>query len=59
MMSPCKDCIERRFNCHSGCKAYEEYKNKVDELNAKKHERYGNGVIHNRTWRKNHGREKG
>lgn len=29
--SPCLDCIERQFNCHSGCKEYKEF----TEINEK------------------------
>lgn len=31
--SPCKDCCDRHFNCHSQCEKYLAFKDKVAELN--------------------------
>lgn len=33
--SPCKDCSERSYNCHSSCERYRQYKDKLEETRAK------------------------
>ena len=29
MNAPCKECIERRLNCHSVCEEYLKYRNEI------------------------------
>lgn len=33
--APCKECSERHINCHSACQRYREYRDTLDERNAK------------------------
>lgn len=33
--SPCLDCIERQFGCHSGCREYREYAEQNEKYKAK------------------------
>lgn len=48
-MSPCKDCSERCYKCHSTCKKYQEYslkrqkfceQKRADDLRAYYYEKY-------------------
>lgn len=32
VMSPCKDCTNRDFLCHSDCTSYKEYKGKIQAI---------------------------
>lgn len=37
MKSPCdKNCSDRVIGCHSKCKKYKEFRNKIDEINNKR-----------------------
>ena len=39
MTAPCKDCLDRHFNCHGTCKKYQQFKldmGKVAEAKEKK-----------------------
>ena len=31
MKCPCKDCFDRRFNCHSMCTRYKDWKKEIAE----------------------------
>lgn len=45
--SPCKDCKERKFNCHSVCERYlefTEYRKRLHEFNRKQSVAEGYGV---------------
>ena len=33
---PCKDCLKRKFLCHSMCPEYQQWKKERDEMMAKK-----------------------
>lgn len=33
--SPCRNCTERSYNCHSSCERYRQYKDKLEETRAK------------------------
>lgn len=37
--SPCKDCTKRQLHCHSKCKAYAEYKQKLEIAREKENKR--------------------
>lgn len=38
-LSPCKNCENRELHCHSSCKAYGEYKQKLETARKKENER--------------------
>lgn len=33
--SPCKNCTERSYSCHSNCERYHRYKDTLEEVRAK------------------------
>lgn len=33
MMSPCKDCKNRKLYCHSSCEQYKEFKAELERIN--------------------------
>ncbi len=33
MMSPCKDCTERKIGCHSKCELYKQFREEVECYN--------------------------
>ena len=33
-IAPCKDCLDRRFNCHALCSVYKEWKQELDDTKA-------------------------
>lgn len=41
---PCKDCIQRHYNCHSGCEEYNRFREDIKQqhtiLNEKKRMEY-------------------
>ena len=36
MKSPCKDCCERCYKCHSNCERYLKFRAELDETNEQK-----------------------
>ena len=36
MGGPCFECKDRHYNCHSSCKKYKQYKNKLDIARKKR-----------------------
>lgn len=42
MNVPCKDCADRKINCHSTCEKYKEFRAYKDSLNKEAHERSQN-----------------
>lgn len=30
---PCKDCLERKLNCHSHCQLYKDFRDAMDKAN--------------------------
>lgn len=38
-LSPCKNCENRKLHCHSSCKAYGEYKQKLETARDVKNKR--------------------
>lgn len=41
-MPPCKDCEDRELGCHSKCKKYQEYTEKMKEIHKAKDDWYNN-----------------
>ena len=39
IQSPCKDCKERRFKCHSNCEKYLDFESRNEKAREKKLER--------------------
>lgn len=36
MIAPCKDCLDRHFNCHGTCKKYQEFKLDLQRIAEKR-----------------------